>query len=315
MRSSTFLACATLCLTVDLAAQNWGLTATAPQQGSSSSTVALLSTQTVTLPPGPVAPGVFLSSTAVYGSGFANSSASWSPGVPSQVAPLAFTATVQGSSQHNSTSFASTTLGAVVDLTMQTPQPVGGRLLVRYLRTGGQSASIRILAGPGAPGSGVIGWAQGFWDVLDIPIPVGVVDLRLTYELVVGSSGSSGLVSASMIVQAQFFPDEPAMHWFDWTGATESLLVSHPEGSCVTLSLPTSAGQVPIAIAIGFQPVVQPLLPTVTQLVTLDAVFFVGSLTILLPDLPSGSAVYSQGLTLSTQGLLRGSNSVRAIWP
>ena len=57
-----------------------------------------------------------------------------------------------------------------------------------------------------------------------------------------------------------------------------------------------------------------PLLPNVTQLVTLDYVFATNTMTMNLPALPSGTALYCQGLAATASGLFS-TNSVRALWP
>jgi hypothetical protein len=195
------------------------------------------------------------------------------------------------------------------------PAPVGGRLLLTgsYSSFGGAgSGSIGVDVG----GDGTVEFVADYlmpYAVVDVPLPVGVTTIRLacvaSHGQFVQDNGGT-----TVTVQGQFFPNEPAIHSFDATGAGTTLRVDHPAGDTVTLSI-GGLFQPPVLLAFGFQPVVVPLAPYVTQLVTLDTVFAIGSITLTLPALPSGTALYCQGLVLQPSNVLISSNSVRAIWP
>jgi hypothetical protein len=239
------------------------------------------------------------------------------PSVPGQSAPIAFTARAfaTASSSLPTFVFVSGSVSTQLDLSLQMPAPVGGRLLLTgsYSSFGGAgSGSIGVDVG----GDGTVEFVADYlmpYAVVDVPLPVGVTTIRLacvaSHGQFVQDNGGT-----TVTVQGQFFPNEPAIHSFDATGAGTTLRVDHPAGDTVTLSI-GGLFQPPVLLAFGFQPVVVPLAPYVTQLVTLDTVFAIGSITLTLPALPSGTALYCQGLVLQPSNVLISSNSVRAIWP
>jgi hypothetical protein len=302
-------------------AQSWSIVGNAPVAGSASVLITgSAGPQTASLPAGPVAPGQFLACSATTTSGTASVAATWSPSVVGQVAPLAFTATTQITFQlaHN---LAQSTLNAQVDLTLHAPQPTAGRLWVRSIA--GLSIASLLGAGisidVGADGTIEFVAQLGYGPTpgpVDIPLQIAATGtvLRLSF----GASAwayMSPIITTGVLVEAQFFPGEPAVHSFATMGAGAWIAIDHGISGVVTLSI-GHANQTPLLLAFGAQPVQVQILPTVTLLVTLDAIFPVGpTITLPLPPMPPGTAIYCQGLVLDSLSTLRSTNSVRALWP
>lgn len=136
--------------------------------------------------------------------------------------------------------------------------------------------------------------------------------VRVLYSGIVGAL-QGGYSNCFASIEVQFFPGQPAVAAFDSTGSVQSITIDHPLGDSVTLSL--SALNQGNVLIFGFQPMVQPITPTITQLVSVDTVFVLTSITLALPPLPPGTALYCQGLVIDPFGVLRSTRSVRALWP
>ncbi|HEU4419136.1 MAG TPA: hypothetical protein VFT55_09370, partial [Planctomycetota bacterium] len=151
---------------------------------------------------------------------------------------------------------------------------------------------------------------------VDIPIqiPAAGAVVRVRFG-VFAQSYQSPYITTGVVVEAQFFPGEPAVHTFDTIGAHAWIGIDHGFGGTVTLTI-GNPSHTPVLLAFGAQPVQVPILPTVTLCVTLDAIYPVGPLiTLPLPPLAPGTAIYCQGLVLDSIGTPRSTNSVRALWP
>jgi hypothetical protein len=294
-------------------AQSWSVTASAPVVGSAN-TGAFPSGygSSQTLPVGTVAAGTFLSTSSSSGA----ASASWSASVAGQVAPLAFTAALATLTSNNGSAlFTSASVQARLDLTLRAPQPSGGRLFAQVSSIGlfGGSGTISLDVGA----DGVVDFASSSFSGsgsadLALQIPAGGAVVRVLYS---GSAAApqGSYAQSSVNLAAQFLPGQPAVTAFDSTGAGQSITIAHPLGDSVSLSLsPFNQANV---LVFGLQPLVQPITPTVTQLVTVDTVFALSSITLALPPLPPGTALYCQGLVVDPFGVLRSTGSVRALWP
>ncbi|MCA3009551.1 MAG: hypothetical protein INH34_14350 [Phycisphaerales bacterium] len=208
-------------------------------------------------------------------------------------------------------------VSATLDVTLAAPQLTGGRLVLSGTQTsfggsGGGAIGVDV-AGDGLVEYQVPSPLSAAGSPVDVLVPAGVNLIRVTLSAsfsVVGAPNNGG---NGLSLSAQFFPGEVAVASFDTTGAGTTLGITRPNGSTVTIALPTFL-QTPVLLAFGLQPTQLPLAPSVTQLVTLDSVFAVGAMTLTLPPLPSGTELYCQGLALQF-GAFRSSNSVRAIWP
>ncbi len=295
-----------------LMAQSWSVTASAPTPGTAvvGSWGGGIAWQT--LPVGPVAAGTFLAISNNSGT----ASASWAPNVSGQTAPLAFTAATTVVAVSQSTSVPSSAgVNAQLDLSLRAPQPLSGRLVVQWSVAGSFGGSARINLDVDADGTVDFAASSfGGSGTLDLPlqIPLAGAVVRVIYTASASASqGSYSTGTASVAVQ--FFPNQPDIRVFDTTGAGQSIGINHPIGDSVTLSLNTS-NQMNV-LCFGFQPMVNPLLPTVTQLISIDAYFVASSVTMTLPPLPPGTALYSQGLVIDWLGNLRSTSSVRALWP
>ena len=156
-------------------AQSWSITADAPSAGSAAATVfqGLPSGQNASLPVGPVAPGsLFTTSVATFG-GSASSGGTWSRSVGGATTPLVFTVSANASAQVFPGAVALASANATLDLTLRSPQPVAGRLIVRMLGTAPTSVANGISLDVGADGS-----AEFLFDSLQ-PNP-GTVDVPLS---------------------------------------------------------------------------------------------------------------------------------------
>jgi hypothetical protein len=308
-----FLACLVTCLP----AQVWTLTASRPTPATASAGM-LPSVITNTQPAGPVSPGSIVAATASGPGSSASAGASWQSGVTGQTAPLAFSVSCQAGASYSGGGFGvvSASVAATLDVTLAAPQLTGGRLVLSGTQTnfGGGSGSIGVdVAGDGTVDYQVPSPQSASGLAVDVLVPAGVSLIRVTLAAsfsVVGAPNNGGI---GLSLAAQFFPGQVVVSSFDTTGAGTNLVITRPAANTVTVALPTFL-QTPVLLAFGMQPTQVPLTPFVTQLVTLDSVFAVGSMTLTLPTLPPGTELYCQGLVLQF-GTLRSSNSVRAIWP
>jgi hypothetical protein len=301
-----------------LPAQGWTLSAARPTPATASAGV-LPSVTTNTQPAGPVQPGAIV---AVAGGGpgaSASAGASWQPSVAGQTALLAFSVSCQASASYSGSGFGlvSASVSATLDVTLAAPQLTGGRLVLSGTQTsfggsGGGSIGVDV-AGDGLIDYQVPSPQSAAGLPVDVLVPAGVSLIRVTLAAsfsVVGTPNNGG---TGLTLSAQFFPGQVAVSSFDTTGAGTTLVITRPAASTVSIALPTFL-QTPVLLAFGMQPTQVPLAPSVTQLVTLDSVFAVGSMTLTLPPLPPGTELYCQGLVLQF-GTFRSSNSVRAVWP
>jgi hypothetical protein len=303
-------------------AQAWSIIARAPSVGSAGATVfqGLPFGQSSTLPIGPVAAGSFLAASVTYLGSSASAAGTWTPSVGGQVAPLAFTVSATAGAQVGPGAVAGSALAATIDLLLNAPQPVAGRLVVRMLGTAPTQPADFLDLDVGADGSIEFRIATGASNpgTVDVPlsIPATGAVVRVAFRVFAQVAGAPYSLSTGVALEARFVPGEPAIAVFDTTGAGAAVGIDHPIGSnIVTLSIGTPA-QTPYLMAIGALPILVPLLPTVTVLVTPDVTLTgLGSITLPLPPFPGGTALYFQGLVIDTAGTPRSTPSVRALWP
>lgn len=319
-------------------AQSWSITAALSAPATYSSIVFRNSGTAMgsgSTPAGAVGPGAFLTGgVASSGPGATSISGSWLPSVAGSTQPLAFSVEQRGSAQADygptNPYLAYATLAAQLDLTLQAPQPTSGRLLVRYRATnaptasGGGSGSLTLDIGADAVvdfTATLAGAANGLLETVDLPvqIPAGGQVLRVAYSFTVSSLSSSGFAvptsSASMTIEAEFFPDQPALQTFDTTAAGAQLVTQHSTNNAVSLAIGSLSLPQPGWLIFGFQPTLVVWAPTITQLVTADTILAVSAMTIVPPVLPPGTALYVQGLAILPGNALATTNSVRCLWP
>lgn len=294
-------------------AQTWAVTANAPVPGSSSVTQWIASgnvSSSASLPVGPRPPGAMLT----CGIGvIANASGSWSASVPGQVGPVAASVRMRctANGSYNYSSMA--TMDVTLDLLFTAPSPSSGRLLLESLPlgVGGGIASLDVDA------DGTIDWS------VSLPASSAAVDLPFTIPAagrvvrVHGNLGAMGMQFfgglGDITLQLEFLPGQPVVAPFAPGNAT--LAFDHSPTDLLTLTLPSYLGITPLLIVLGSAPTQVPILPQVTQLVTLDVVVAAPSLTFALPPLPPGTAVYAQGLVIVPPGDLVSTGSLRMLWP
>ncbi len=331
-------------LALSLGAQSWSVTAAAPVTGTASASALTFSqpptiqTNTQTLAVGPVPAGIFLSMSAQAGSASAYSRAQWSPSVVGQVAPLAFRVEVTAWAHVSAWSGgysegAGGSVSCQLDLTLHAPQPTAGRLALRRMTTTHATGSVSLSVDADGDGLAETISTDGSTADVAVVIPAAGTSVRVTIGATASESYTPGLgsqpgSSGAIVFEAQFLPDEPTVTPFDDTGAFQRLSIDHKADNTLTIGAQVSPPGVwpfPAATAailvFGSQPVVIPALPSVTQLVTIDAwfamtaTFPVSSMTLALPSLPPGTEAYCQALLILTDGSLRSSNSLRALWP
>ncbi|HZN40797.1 MAG TPA: hypothetical protein VFD82_18475 [Planctomycetota bacterium] len=308
-------------------AQSWSISAHAPFVGTATASTTIL-TNSATLPVGNVMPGTFLTCSVTdqqfqQVSGFV--SMIWGPSVVGSSAPLAFTTSSSCASQGGYPySYAVSASGsAQIDFTLRAPQPVGGRLLVRFIGSDvalswGSTASSRIDLDVNADGTiEVSAYGPPASTPLDVPlqIPATGAVIRLIYNTSTFAPPSQTVSSAvaSRTIEAQFFPGEPAVAPFATFSGASTMSVDHGSPGMVTLSI-AGPGLTPVLMAFGGTALSVPWLPYVTVLVSPDVLIgTTGSITLQLPPLPPG-ALYAQGLVVDSVGTLRGTNSVRFLW-
>ncbi|MGB3969157.1 MAG: hypothetical protein WBO45_20655 [Planctomycetota bacterium] len=230
---------------------------------------------------------------------------------------MAFTANVGGLVSSQGYGWVSASVTAVLDFLLMPVPPVAGIGSLR-IQAGG-SANMPSTAPVMQLDIGADGSVEATASTSGTTVTSLIVNVPAT-GLVVRVQWQAGLAllvqdnqGMGASLQVQYFPGQPAVGSFSTVGASSVLAVNQGMNT-VTLSM-GGGGHAPLVMAFGFQPVVVPLLPTVTQLVSLDSVFAIGSITLSLPVLPSGAALYAQGLVADTWGTLRSTNSVRALWP
>lgn len=320
-----------------LAAQSWSITGVVPSLGTATGTIttnfAPPVVVTTPLPPGPAPAGTFFTPTAALGNAHADGEASWSPTFADLVAPVGFEAISHGAAAASwppgpNQGSSRMQMDAAIVLTLVPPQPVGGRLVLRWLGRNIDVPVAMIDVDVGDDGTiELAATSQGFsysdpWRSLELPLTIGAngLPIRLRYrcDIVAAAWGSSAAHDfTTMTVTGQFFPQQAAIEPFDDTGATASLWSSHGLDDTASLSLRYQYQPVPGLIAFGTQPLVAPVpgLPFVTQLVLIDTFVIAGDLAFLMPQLPPGTAIFAQGLVVDPTGTPRSSNSVRALWP
>jgi len=285
-------------------AQSWAVSAQAPVQGTAS-VATVFGAHTATLPAGPVAAGLFLG----CNNAGANVGAIWSPSVAGQVAPLAFAASCTwANTMPGGPSVVS--LNADLDLTLQAPQPTGGRLRLRTSPNqvlDGTTHTLDVDLGA----DGIVDYHALSQQQVDLPlqIPANGVVVRLSLRIVAVTYG--GPLSGALGVTAEFFPGEPLLQVFSTMGAGTVLSWQQTPGQATLTLDPTTT---PLLMAFGAQQVWVPLFPTVTLLVMPDVLLATGSVT-LPAAVPPGTSIFAQGLVLDATNTLRSSNSVRVFWP
>lgn len=314
---------ALLSLVATATAQAWSITASAPSVGSAAATLfqGLPSSQSATLPIGPVAAGSLLAASVGSLGSSASAGGTWTPIAGGQATPLVFTLSATASAQVGGPgTVAFSASSAVIDLTLNAPQPVAGRLIVRMVGAAPTQPADYLDLDVGADGSIEFRIAANVPNpgTVDVPlsIPANGALVRVSFRAFAQVAAAPYSVSTGVGIEARFVPGEPAIAVFDATGAGAVVGIDHPIGSnTVTLSIGTPA-QTPYLMAIGALPILVPLLPTVTVLVTPDVTLAgLGSITLPLPPFPGGFAIYFQGLVIDTVGTPRSTPSVRALWP
>lgn len=331
---ATLLLCA---LPSALVAQSWSITAVVPSPGTATGTIttnfAPQVVVTTPLPPGPAPAGTFFTPTVALGNAHADGAASWSPTFADLVAPVGFEAIAHGAAAASwpagpNQGSSRMQMDADLVLMLVPPQPVGGRLVLRWRGVNVDFPVARIDVDIGDDGTiDLAASSQWFawtdpWRSFELPLTIGAngLPIRLRYrcDIVAAALGSSADHNATtMTVTCQFFPHQAVIGSFDDTDATASLWSSHWLDDTASLSLRHQGQPVPGLIAFGAQPLVVPVpgLPFVTQLVQIDTFVIGTDLAFLMPQLPPGTAIFAQGLAIDPAGELRSSNSVRALWP
>lgn len=219
---------------------------------------------------------------------------------------------------------AGTSMVATVRMSLTAPNQVGGRLFLRYTGSIADLGAAEIGVDVGADGTiehvvDAATFLTGEWREREFPVVLGPTPLQIDLHLnhFCGTSSVNSQFSghsAMAQMEVQFFPGQPAVEWFDATGAQAGIVWQHAPDDTVTVGVATPglAGGV---IVIGAQPTSASITPWVTQLVTIDAVVFQSSMTVSMPTLPPGSALYCQGLAWDGGGILRSTPSLRALWP
>ena len=217
-----------------------------------------------------------------------------------------------------------TSMDAAARVTLTAPNTVGGRLALRYTGSISDFGHSDIDVDLGADGTidlavsaGV--FPSGTWRDIEFPAVLSgapyVIDLHFSHSC--GTSSVNSQFSghgATAQIEAQFFPGQPAVQLFDVTGAGAGISAQHALDNSVFLAT-GGPPQLASVLVFGQQPTSVTITPLLTQLVTIDAVVFDSSVTLPLPLLPPGSALYCQGLVVDTGGVLRSTPSIRAVWP
>ncbi|MCU0865523.1 MAG: hypothetical protein MUC36_17195 [Planctomycetes bacterium] len=318
-------------------AQTWSASAVAPVPGAANATITsnfaapvLVNTS---LPAGPVAAGQFVSAHATLGNSFATANAQWAPTFATLAGPVGFEvqarASVRAQPPPGMTQVTCVCdLAAALRITLQAPAPTAGRLVIEYLGVDSDVGNARIDVDLGDDGTiELVADNQTFqglgnWRLFNAPLQIGAggtpIRLLLTTQNGVGALGANSQQhGASITVRGHFLPFEPTVRPFDQTGAVLTLVARQSLANVVTLQAFAPNLVMPTVFVFGTVPLVAsiPGLPTVTQLVGIDAWVVADYLTVPLPALPQGAAIYCQALGITSSGTLRSSNSVAAIWP
>lgn len=211
---------------------------------------------------------------------------------------------------------------------LQAPAPTSGRLVIDYdgfendlgqAQVGvdiGDDGTIDLASHSNLFPKGV-SWLTADWSahISTAGLPIR---LHITSWSGVGVWGGQWTAhGAGMTLRCQFLPGQPIVDYFDTTGASAQLMRSHSTANVVTLDSWTPGAVLPSVFVFGTQSMVAPVpgLPTVTQLVSIDAIAVANQLTLPMPALPPGTVLYCQGLVVDSAGTLRSTNSLRATWP
>lgn len=267
-----------------------------------------------------------------------------------QVAPTAFQFTGHASAYASASpvgfpptggyAASSKRINATFRLTFSTPTPFTGALRLQssqYYTWYSFGLGTTIESASGSATTRIDIGADGTIEhefVAGVGVNVGAIELPVAFQstLVVdvvvqltqsASASSSPWASASasgsadMTLTGELNDDYFVVQEHATTGATSYLGFDHGFSGNLDLELksqPSSATTMSGLFAIGLQPVVIPLLPTVTQLVTLDAIAMGGHANATLPPLPSGTTLYVQGFGVDAIGDLTSTRSLRVLW-
>jgi hypothetical protein len=200
--------------------------------------------------------------------------------------------------------------------------PVGGRLLVEWDGSSSQMglihAAIRVDVGADGSIEAHARWTDFVFSTTTkrLEVPVLLVPNGVPVQIDIDCSADSpwfgnwNFASTSLAMRIEFFPGQAAVTEYDTTGAGAGLLFSHLADDTITLDVPG-------ILVLGATPMVQPIpgFPGLVQLVSADVVVPATSIHLPMPRLPPGSALYAQGIGLSSSGTLVGSRSLRALLP
>lgn len=318
-----------------LAAQVWsisGIVETPSTADVQLTNVSPTVTNSNTLPAGtPIGSSISVSANATATGSHAYGSTDFSFPQPTSTAPLGFdivstTSTwIVSGPQGPPTTHARAQVDATFLLHLDSPGPQAGRLWLSANYNCDQAPYSQAILDIDVGADGTIDFhsvgASGslltdFVSELPLAIPVAGIDLRVRLTGL-SSSGYWGFYNftfAHLSFSARFFPNQSVVAPFAFPQSFVGLLFSHDANDLVTLSL---TNPWPSLIAFGAQPMNFPVpgFPTLTQLVSIDAVAFANSVTLPMPALPHGSALYAQGLAVGPTGTLQCSHSIRAYWP
>lgn len=316
---------ASLLLAAPAAAQSWGVTALAPQDGPMLASVVFPNftnvSDTATVPVGPIAPGV-IAQVLATGQGYtAQGLLAWAESVPGQTAPVAFSISSTLGKQFPAQlppgdfTIGGAGVAVTVEFTLTAPTPVDGAVQISLVGgvpgLAGQDITVDV------GGDGTVDWTydQSLDDLMvPLSIPSNGAVVRVGYQVSVYGAGS-GTLTRSHDLQVQFFPGTTVCEPYDFTGAGVPLDVEPLGGDVYDLILQPVGTTTPLLVAFGYQDYVVPLWPGVTLLVGLDVLLPVGPggvVQLALPPLPPGYELFAQGLSIDGGGGLLSSNSVRA---
>jgi hypothetical protein len=324
---------ATLLLSASALAQAFSMTAQVGNPGSATGSMAVgsqvLHASTTSMPAGSVALPFAFQHAGTHAAGSWSTTISLTPNVGNQQAPLAFTVQGVANATTTPTSPAWHMTAASMDLdltaTLFAPQPCSGRLYLVFQGAVHNFGDSRVDVDIGADGTFELqtqAWMLGHtWSplrLLEYPVAIGAsgCPLRIRCHCDASSTAATGwnTDSASMTVEAQFFPGQAVVQAFDATGATVALHAVHAPNDAVTLLGPQGLTSV---FVLGTQSMRSPVpfLPHLMQLVTVDAFTIADLLTVQMPPMAAGTALYCQAFAVDSGGQWHGSNSLRALWP
>lgn len=302
-------------------AQTWTISAQAPVVGSASATVwsgGLLDQQTAQVPIGPVAQGTLLTCSANVTGASSSTGGGWQ--VLSTGASPSFRVNSGASASNPAAGLASAGMDVVLLVRFASAVPVAGRLHLQGSGGAYPPGSTNSVSEVDVGNDGTIDFTYSISSgPASIFVPVvlhaGTLDVRVQLRASAGVALLAQSETMLKAITATLVPSVPTISNFDWTGAGASLAWSVPSLNQLTLTTAV-ASQTPLLLVFGSQPVVVPLFPGVTQLVgAIDAVFATGTMSLQLPLLPAGTALYVQGLVLDGAGAMVTTQSVRALWP